>query len=711
MATLAEISSAAGQCVHKLPTSCQLTAQLTCCACGDKRPQASSFSRYIDGVGFVLGGKRQERYCPNCQQFWDARIEVSGIPQSITRIPTLPDQTTFIQHWFDWHRGYSIITNPDGTEHRHVLTGESLSQVDIGYLPRTTEEIQAGVVAALNARSRDPQQIIRDETHSLLNSEDIDPEDRIFDTWSTSDSAFDSDPDDSQDDTTAAQHLLRVLRQNLEDLRANVIELTQRDPRHRASSQVSTVSSELNSITRSLGSMRQQHNPNTYQLAAAQAMDRPDLQDEGDDELLQRVGQLFYQRRQLLNTPESPQRNSQLAFLGGDIDRVLVVCDSRGRSAPGFGPSLLERAIALRNSIMGPPTHAIRQAQSSIAFLAGSSRSEQHVGGAQARGLLSTRPATPSERTFSGYQPIGYSGRLFESQRNSSQNSDVGNPRNAFDDRPFTAEPNRQRTDDLRPSASPAVGDIRHVSSRNSQPPRPTSALVYPTIDRESWQTHAAQWQGAHRTQQRQDSSVHEPEQNPSEPRVSRNNVQPRAGYRSSFLHGPNRPPTPATSDFNYFRSLRFPPFFSPSDSSDSPHSEHLSGGPGSSEIWPQFGQGPGGWSSNITAGDGSHLQRWTQRPVPSLDDSTRLFSDMLSDAPRMADLLPNLAQTRRAGRQGIPTEGARSPRQRPPGPKPSLDNDPTRPAAVAEEAKNINMECKVCLQQISNQVLLPCGK
>ncbi|KAI4110806.1 MAG: hypothetical protein LQ339_001082 [Xanthoria mediterranea] len=526
MATLAEISSAPGQCVHKLPTSCQLTAQLTCCACGDKRPQASSFSRYIDGVGFVLGGKRQERYCPNCQQFWDARIEVSGIPQSSTRIPTLPDQTTFVQQWFDWHRGYSIITNPDGTEHRHVLT----------------EEIQAGVEPALNVQSRDPQQIIRDETHSLLNSEDIDPEDRIFDTWSTSESAFDSDPEDSQDNTTAAQHLLRVLRQNLEDLRANVIELTQRIPRHRASSQVSTISSELNSITRSLGSMRQQHNPNTHQLAAAQVMDRPNLQEEGDDELLQRVGQLFYQRRQLLNTPESPQRNSQLAFLGGDIDRVLVVCDSRGR------------------------------------------------------------------------------------------------------------------------------------------------------------------------TQQAQDSSLHEPEQNPSEPRVSRNNVQPRAGYRSSFLHGPNGPPTPLTSDFDYFRSLRFPPFFSPSDSSDSPHSETLSGGPGSSEIWPQLGQGPGGWNSNMTAGDGSRLQRWTQRPVPSLDDSTRLFSDMISDTPRMADLLPNLVQARRAGRQGIPTEEARSPRQRQPGPKPSLDNDPTRPAAVAEEAKNINMECKVCLQQISNQVLLPCG-
>ncbi|KAI4282059.1 MAG: hypothetical protein L6R38_003208 [Xanthoria sp. 2 TBL-2021] len=378
-----------------------MTAQLTCCACGDKRPQAPSFNRYIDGVGFVLGGKRQERYCPNCQHFWDARIEVSGIPQSSTRIPTVPDQTTFTQQWFDWHRGYSIITNPDGTEDRQVLIGESLSQVEIGHLPRTTEEIQAGVEASLNAQSSNPEQNVHDETRPRLSSEDIDPEERIFDSSSTSESAFDSDPEGSQDNTTAAQHLLRELRQNLEDLRANVIELTQTIPRRRASSQVSTISSQLNSITRSIGTIRQQHNSNTQQLAAARAMDRSDLripsrEEHSDDELLQRVGQMFNQRRQLLNSPESPLRNSQLALLAVDIDRVLIVCDSRGRPDPVFGsrpfPSLLERAIALRNSIMGSQTHATQHAQSYIASPAGPSQSEQYLGGAQAQGILFATP-------------------------------------------------------------------------------------------------------------------------------------------------------------------------------------------------------------------------------------------------------------------------------------------------------------------------------
>lgn len=34
---------------HKLPTSCRLTATPRCCACLDKRPHATSYSKYIDG--------------------------------------------------------------------------------------------------------------------------------------------------------------------------------------------------------------------------------------------------------------------------------------------------------------------------------------------------------------------------------------------------------------------------------------------------------------------------------------------------------------------------------------------------------------------------------------------------------------------------------------------------------------------------------------
>lgn len=658
--------------------------------------------------------------------FWDARIEVSGIPQSSTRIPTVPDQTTFTQQWFDWHRGYSIITNPDGTEDRQVLIGESLSQVEIGHLPRTTEEIQAGVEASLNAQSSNPEQNVHDETRPRLSSEDIDPEERIFDSSSTSESAFDSDPEGSQDNTTAAQHLLRELRQNLEDLRANVIELTQTIPRRRASSQVSTISSQLNSITRSIGTIRQQHNSNTQQLAAARAMDRSDLripsrEEHSDDELLQRVGQMFNQRRQLLNSPESPLRNSQLALLAVDIDRVLIVCDSRGRPDPVFGsrpfPSLLERAIALRNSIMGSQTHATQHAQSYIASPAGPSQSEQYLGGAQAQGMFPLQAVTQSHTAIPDYQPVRYTGRLSESERNSSESSGAGNPRNMFDGNPFTAEPARQRTDGPRSSTGFPPGDIQHVSSQESQPPRSSTVLPSDNHSREYWQTYAAQRRDAHRAQQRQDSSLREPEQISPELREPRNNVQPRIHWRYPFLHGPARPSTPLTNDLDYLGSLRSrPPYFSPSNSSDSPHSESVLGRLGTSDFWSRLDRGPQVWTQNIPTEE--ELRR-RQRPRRPQQSETRLDNDSTGSTPErsseglgMSDSLPHLAPGPRVESPGIPTEEERRRRPRPrPRHQPSLDNDSTRPAAVAEEAKNMVMECKVCFEQISNQVLLPCGK
>ena len=68
MTTLtASIPRLSEHCSHKLPTSCRLTALPICCACQDKRPHSSSYSKYIDGVGFVLGGTRQEKYCWMCK--------------------------------------------------------------------------------------------------------------------------------------------------------------------------------------------------------------------------------------------------------------------------------------------------------------------------------------------------------------------------------------------------------------------------------------------------------------------------------------------------------------------------------------------------------------------------------------------------------------------------------------------------------------------
>jgi hypothetical protein len=50
------------QCGHP----CLLGATSACCACGDKRPVKSVYTRYVDGVGIVSDNKRWDDYCGQC---------------------------------------------------------------------------------------------------------------------------------------------------------------------------------------------------------------------------------------------------------------------------------------------------------------------------------------------------------------------------------------------------------------------------------------------------------------------------------------------------------------------------------------------------------------------------------------------------------------------------------------------------------------------
>jgi hypothetical protein len=73
-------------CEHKIVTCCILTSP-TCCACLDKRPVATAYPAYIDGVGMRLRGRRFDQYvredserfsadfdsyCWRCRDFWRA---------------------------------------------------------------------------------------------------------------------------------------------------------------------------------------------------------------------------------------------------------------------------------------------------------------------------------------------------------------------------------------------------------------------------------------------------------------------------------------------------------------------------------------------------------------------------------------------------------------------------------------------------------------
>ncbi|KAF2086440.1 hypothetical protein K490DRAFT_44215 [Saccharata proteae CBS 121410] len=140
-------------CPHKLPSSCRLTARPVCCACQDTRPHCASYSVYVDGVGFVQRGTRWQGYCWFCREFWNNRVAASGLSPPQTRIPEEPDQTEFLDRWYDFHRGYRILTTDDGTEILMDVSGEPLHGVAPGCLPRTLEELRTGRPAALGLSS------------------------------------------------------------------------------------------------------------------------------------------------------------------------------------------------------------------------------------------------------------------------------------------------------------------------------------------------------------------------------------------------------------------------------------------------------------------------------------------------------------------------------------------------------------------------------
>ncbi|KAL5428309.1 hypothetical protein PMIN07_012505 [Paraphaeosphaeria minitans] len=132
-------------CPHKLATSCRLTSTLDCCACADERPHSRLYRVYVDGVGFVQRGTRWQSYCWFCKEFWNNRLAATYPPleASQTQIPHIPDQSEFLERWFEFHQGYRTVTHPDGSESRIAVVGEPFSEVSPGFLPRTLDHLRA----------------------------------------------------------------------------------------------------------------------------------------------------------------------------------------------------------------------------------------------------------------------------------------------------------------------------------------------------------------------------------------------------------------------------------------------------------------------------------------------------------------------------------------------------------------------------------------
>lgn len=80
-------------------------------------------------------------------EFWTNRLAATEPPLEIsqTRIPEIPDQTEFLERWNEFHQGYRIAKLEDGTEQRMPVMGEPFKEVSPGFLPRTLDQLRAGV--------------------------------------------------------------------------------------------------------------------------------------------------------------------------------------------------------------------------------------------------------------------------------------------------------------------------------------------------------------------------------------------------------------------------------------------------------------------------------------------------------------------------------------------------------------------------------------
>lgn len=77
-------------------------------------------------------------------EFWSNRLAATDPPldASQTQIPFIPDQTQFLERWFEFHQGFRIVKHPDGSESRIAVHGEPFREVSPGFLPRTLHELR-----------------------------------------------------------------------------------------------------------------------------------------------------------------------------------------------------------------------------------------------------------------------------------------------------------------------------------------------------------------------------------------------------------------------------------------------------------------------------------------------------------------------------------------------------------------------------------------
>jgi len=124
-------------------------------------------------VGVVSRGARWQRYCFFCKEFWSNRLAATDPPiePNHTRIPEIPDQTEFLDKWFDYHRGFKI-TNGEKVE---VSLEIPWREVNPGTLPiKDDVERLAKIrhVPVVRHEQQGPSESIESALDALLEAED-----------------------------------------------------------------------------------------------------------------------------------------------------------------------------------------------------------------------------------------------------------------------------------------------------------------------------------------------------------------------------------------------------------------------------------------------------------------------------------------------------------------------------------------------------------
>lgn len=122
-------------------------------------------------------------------------MRVSGFTSAQTRIPEVPDQTEFLDRWYEFHQGFRVVRNEDGSEERVAVLGEDFREVSPGVLPRTLEELRAG-----QARSELEQRELRDAQQRLAAQRNV-----VEETGPSLDDALEQMFQEAQNEETQAE--------------------------------------------------------------------------------------------------------------------------------------------------------------------------------------------------------------------------------------------------------------------------------------------------------------------------------------------------------------------------------------------------------------------------------------------------------------------------------------------------------------------------